>query len=52
MQELDLGGTRVRDLESIKGLTSLEGLYLLGTQVSHLQVRELQKALPGLEIFR
>ncbi len=49
---LGLQDTPVADLEPLKGLTSLQGLYLEGTQVSDDAVARLQAALPDLEIFR
>ncbi len=46
--------TQVTDagLVHLKGLTSLETLWLIGTQVTDAGVQDLQKALPNCQIFR
>ncbi len=52
LKELYLSKTQVSDLKPIKELSGLKELWLKGTQVSDEQVKELQMALPKLEIVR
>ncbi len=49
---LDLSNTQVADLQPLKGLTSLEVLYLSKTQMADEEVAELEAALPQLHIQR
>jgi Leucine-rich repeat (LRR) protein len=52
LRELGLGGTRVTDagLGHLRGLKDLARLNLFGTHVTDVGVRELEKAVPGLEV--
>ena len=52
IQVLELNNTNVTDLQPLKALTNLSELHLYGTQVSDEQVKEVQKALPEIGIFR
>jgi hypothetical protein len=54
LEHLDLRGTPVTDkgLQALKGLTALRLLDLTDTKVTDAGVKELQKALPELEVVR
>jgi len=48
VSQLDLHGASIDDLRPITNLSSLQELYLRGTQVSEEQVEGLKKARPNL----
>jgi hypothetical protein len=54
LEHLDLRDTPVTDkgLQTLKGLTALRLLDLTNTRVTAAGVKELQKALPELEVVR
>jgi len=54
LRTLGLSGTKVTDrgLASLKALTNLQYLDLTETKVTHAAVREFQKALPKVEVYR
>jgi Leucine Rich repeat len=54
LSTLGLGHTRVTDsgLAHLKGLISLSSIGLSGTQVTDAGVQELERALPGVHVFR
>lgn len=53
LKKLNINNTFIQDLEPIKKLKNLKQLYIRGCKnISDDQIKELQKALPNLEIIR
>lgn len=51
LSELYLKGNNISDVSALKGLTNLKYLHLSENVLTADQVRELQKALPGCDIY-
>ena len=52
ISELELWGTKIRDISPLKNLKKLQQIGLYNINTSEEQIAELQKALPDLKIDR